>query len=163
MTSEQRILERERRRGRADALDLARRAPDMDGTALIAEEDKAPAWREDAVYTAAHIGCPVQDLGQVYTIRMAHTPAHNPGSRPKDLPAIYWRQNTSDPARAKEWMEPNGRSGVYIKGNCAVDAGRVWRSIFDGENVWRPSEAPQYWEDLGPCQPTAEGGDGRWI
>ena len=30
--------------GKADALNLASRAPDMDGTAFIAEEDHIPAW-----------------------------------------------------------------------------------------------------------------------
>ena len=39
MTAKQRVLDRERARGRADALDLAARASILDGTAIIAEED----------------------------------------------------------------------------------------------------------------------------
>ena len=152
MTAKQRVLERERARGRADALDLASRASSLDGTAIIAEEDHIPLWREDAAYTADMIGWPVQDNGQVYTILQAHTPANNPGSRPADLPAIYSRQNTSDPARAKPWMAPAGTSGVYLLGNCAVDDGHVWRSTFDGSNVWQPTAYPAAWEDLGPVE-----------
>ena len=152
MSAKDRVLARERARGRSDALDLAGRAPDLDGTAIIAEEDHIPAWSETAVYTTDMIGWPVQDDGQVYTILQAHTPANNPGVRPADLPAIYSRQNTSDPARAKPWMAPAGISGVYVRGNCAVDEGHVWRSKFDGSNVWRPSEYPAGWEDLGTVE-----------
>ena len=88
----------------------------------------------------------------MYTIIQAHTPAHNPGSRPVDLPAIYSRKNTQDPKKAKPWMAPNGTSGVYIKGDCAIDNGHVWRSIFDGENVWQPTSYPAGWEDLGTVE-----------
>ena len=152
MTSKERVLTRERERGRADALNLASRASGMDGTAIIAEEDHIPPWNETAVYTAKMVGWPVRDNGQVYTIIQAHTPDHNPGSRPVDLPAIYSRKNTQDPKKAKPWMAPNGTSGVYIKGDCAIDNGHVWRSIFDGENVWQPTSYPAGWEDLGTVE-----------
>ena len=151
MTSKERVLSRERQRGRADALGLAARAADLDGTAIIAEEDHIPLWREDAVYTADMLGWPVTDGGQVYTILQPHTPANNPGSRPADLPAIYSRKNTQDPKRAKAWMPPDGLSGQYLIGDCAVDAGHVWRSSI-GNNVWKPSEYPDGWEDLGTVE-----------
>lgn len=148
MTSKDRVLSRERSRGRNAALALASRAPEMTGTALIAEQGDIPAWSEAAVYTADHVGCPVQDGDQVYIILQPHTPANNPGSRPADLPAIYSIRHTTDPARAKPYLPPNGTSGVYAKDDCAVDEGHVWRSTVDN-NVWRPSEYPAGWEDLG--------------
>lgn len=151
MNSKTRVLNRERARGRADALDLAARASAMDGTAIIAEEDHIPPWREDAAYTADMVGWPVTDDGQVYTILQAHTPANNPGSRPADLPAIYSIQHTRDPKRAKDWLAPNGTSGMYMAGDCAVDDGHVWRSSIDN-NIWRPSEYPDGWEDLGTVE-----------
>lgn len=151
MTAKDNVLSRERQRGRAAALDLARRAPELDGTAIIAEEDHIPPWREDAVYTADMLGWPVRDGDQVYTILQAHTPAHNPGSRPADLPAIYSIKHTRDPRRAKPYLPPNGTSGMYMAGDCAVDGGRVWRSGIDS-NVWRPSEYPAGWEDLGTVE-----------
>ena len=156
MTSKERVLDRERQRGKAAALDLAARAPEMTGTAIIAEQDTIPVWREDAVYTAKHVGFPVRDGGQVYTIIQPHTPAHNPGFRPADLPAIYSRQNTSDPKLAKDWMAPNGESGKYLKGNCCRDGGFVWQSDFDGQNTWRPTEVeltnPSLWIKLGTIE-----------
>lgn len=151
MTAKDRVLHRERERGRAAAMELAVRAYDMDGTELIAEQDHIPAWREDAVYTSDHVGFPVQDGDQVYTILQPHTPANNPGVRPADLPAIYSRKNTSDPKRAKPWLAPAGVSGVYIKGDCAMEGGRVYRSTIDN-NVWAPSGYPAGWEDLGAVE-----------
>lgn len=150
-TSKARVLAREQARGRADALDLASRASEMDGTAIIAEEDHIPPWRADAVYTVDMVGWPVTDDGQVYTILQPHTPANNPGSRPADLPAIYSIQHTRDSKRAKDWLAPNGTSGMYMTNDCAVDVGHVWCSCIDN-NVWRPSEYPDGWEDLGTVE-----------
>lgn len=151
MTSKERVLTRERERGKAAALGLASRAPEMDGTALIAEQDSIPAWREDAVYAADHVGYPVQDKGQVYTILMPHTPAHNPGSRPADLRAIYSLQHTKDPAKAKPWMPSYGTSGLYALDECATEIGRVWRNLYD-QNDFPPSALPERWEDLGSIE-----------
>lgn len=144
-----------RRQGRADALELASRASQMDGTAIIAEEDKIPAWSENAVYTAAQVGWPVQDQGQVYQIQMPHTPAHNPGFRPADLRAIYSLLHTTDPARAKPWMASYGTSGLYkLNEVCTYpDADgvvHVWRNLWDN-NEYPPMtlNVEGRWEDLG--------------
>ena len=143
------------KQGKADALDLASRAPQMDSTAIIAEEDHIPAWNENAVYTTKHVGFPVQDNGQVYTILMPHTPAHNPGYRPADLWAIYSLLHTTDPYRAKPWMPSYGTSGLYkLNEVCtypnAQGVEHVWR------NLWNDNEFPPLtlnvesrWEDLG--------------
>lgn len=147
MTAKSRVLNRERERGRADALGLAVRAYDMDGTELIAEQGHIPAWREDAVYTSDHVGFPVQDGDQVYIILQPHTPAHNPGARPADLPAIYSIRHTTDPKMAKPYMPPNGTSGMYMKDDCTVENGAVYRSTIDN-NVWAPSGYPAGWEKL---------------
>ena len=164
-TSKERVLQREHDRGlpvgkmqgRADALDLAARAPGMDGTAIIAEEAKIPAWSPDAVYTAEHVGFPVQDDGQVYTITMPHTPAHNPGSRPADLRAIYSLLHTTDPAKAKPWVASYGTSGLYMVDECCThphaETGllHAWRNTYDN-NEYPPQTqgAESRWVDLGP-------------
>ncbi|MBR6604635.1 MAG: hypothetical protein IKK92_01985 [Prevotella sp.] len=151
MTSKERVLERERQRGKAAALNLAVRAPEMTGTAIIAEQDHVPNWNENAVYKAEHIGFPVQDNDQVYTILQPHTPAHNPGSRPADLPAIYSIKHTTDPVKAKPYMAPNGTSGMYMTGDCCTYNGRVWRSDQDN-NIWVPGTAGVKWIDIGPVE-----------
>lgn len=144
-----------RTQGRADALDLAARAPEMDGTAIIAEESKVPAWSENAVYTSKQAGYPVQDRGQVYTIQMPHTPAHNPGYRPADLRAIYSLLHTTDPYRAKPWMPSYGTSGLYKLNECCTYLGtdgveHVWRNLWD-DNDFPPLtlNVESRWEDLG--------------
>lgn len=141
--------------GMRDALDLANRAPRMDGTAIIAEEDHIPAWSENAVYTADHVGFPVQDKGQVYTILMPHTPAHNPGSRPENLRAIYSLLHTKDPAKAKPWMASYGTSGLYKVDECCTHphtdgTTHVWRNKYEN-NEFPPLTltVEDRWEDLG--------------
>ena len=141
--------------GRRDALDLAGRAKDMDGTAIIAEEDHIPAWSETAVYTADHVGFPVQDDGQVYTILMPHTPAHNPGSRPENLRAIYDLKHTKDPHKAKPWMASYGISGLYMVDECCTypdydGIDHVFRNKYDN-NEFPPLtlNVEDRWEDLG--------------
>lgn len=149
MTSKERVLQRERERGTADARNFASRVvvENLDGTAIIAQQDKVPAWSEKAVYGADLAGCPVQDGDQVYTLLSAHTPAHNPGFRPADLPAIYSIKHTKDPARAKPFMAPNGTSGVYMMRDCCKENGVVYRSLNDN-NVWAPSAYPSFWEEV---------------
>lgn len=141
--------------GRRNALDLAARAPKMDGTAIIEEEDHIPAWNETAVYTQKHVHCPVQDKGQVYTIEMPHTPAHNPGSRPENLRAIYSLLHTKDPAKAKPWMPSYGTSGLYKIDECctwpvADGSTHVFRNKHDN-NEYPPLtlNVEDRWEDLG--------------
>lgn len=150
MTSKERVLQRERERGTADARNFASRAvvENLDGTALIAQQSKIPAWSEKAVYGADLVGCPVQDGDQVYTLLSAHTPAHNPGFRPADLPAIYSIKHTTDPALAKPYLAPNGVSGAYKFGDCCKYEGVVYRSIFEGDNVWSPVDYPAGWEEV---------------
>ena len=141
--------------GKADALDLAARAPGMDGTAIIAEEEKVPAWSENAVYTEKHLHYPVQDKGQVYTIETPHRPSDNPGSRPENLRAIYYLLHTKDPAKAKPWMASYGTSGLYKIDECCtwpVEDGstHVFRNKQDN-NQYPPLtlNVEHYWEDLG--------------
>ena len=148
MSSKENVLKRERERGRAAAQNLANRAPGLNGTALIAEEDHIPAWSENAVYTVSMVGWPVRDMEQVYTILQPHTPAHNPGIRPKDLPAIYSIKHTQDPKKAKPWQMPSGTSGMYNTNDCCTQTGGVWQSKMDA-NVWPPSDYPAGWAYIG--------------
>ena len=147
MNSKERVLQREREKGRADALALASVANEMTGTDLIHNEDKIPAWSESAVYTAEHIGFPVRDGGQVFTILQPHTPAHNPGVRPADLPAIYSIQHTKEVDDAKEYQPPAGTSGMYMEDEVCIRLDKTWRSLKDN-NPYPPGEVgtDTFWE-----------------
>ena len=147
MTSKERVLERQRKMGREAALSLASRASMLNGTQLIDEQDDIPMWSETAIYTVDHVGYPVQDLDQVYTILQPHTPAHNPGVRPADLPAIYSIQHTKDPTKAKPYLPSHGTSGMYMLDEVCTKDGSTWRST-KNDNPYPPNEigTEDFWE-----------------
>lgn len=145
MTSKDLILDVMRAQGTADALDLRGRAAEMDGTGIIAEESKAPAFDPTKDYTGWPMGAPVVDDGQVYKLLQPYNASTWPDQRPADLPALWSICHTKDPDRAKPYLAPNGTSGMYMTGECCTEGGSVYRSTID-DNVWRPSEYPQGWE-----------------
>lgn len=157
MTSKERVLQREHDRGkpigkvqgRADALDLAARAPEMDGTAIIAEENHIPAYSATADYSKQKAGIPVQDDGQVWLLLQPHNAAHYTG-RPATLRALWGLAHTKDPAKAKPWVAPYGTSGLYRIDEVCTHNGHVWRNLWDN-NEYPPEtlNVESRWEDLG--------------
>lgn len=157
MTSKERVLQREHDRGkpigkvqgRADALDLAARAPGMDGTAIIAEENHIPAFSTNADYSKQKAGIPVQDDGQVWLLLQPHDAAHYTG-RPATLRALWGLAHTKDPAKAKPWVAPYGTSGLYRIDEVCTHNGHVWRNLWDN-NEYPPEtlNVESRWEDLG--------------
>ena len=150
MNSQTLILDIMRAQGKADALDLRGRAHDLDGTAIIAEESKIPAFDPEKDYTGWPQGAPVTDGGQVWTLLQPYNAANYPQQRPSDLRALWGLAHTKDPARAKPYVEPLGISGVYMTGECctdphAEDPTAVYRSKVDN-NAYSPSAYAQNWE-----------------
>lgn len=152
MTSKERVLSRERERGKAAALDLAARAPELDGTAIIAEDSKVPlfAWGRD--YSKCAPGSPIAEIIdgelQVFTMITPVNTAHYPGITPNTERSLYSLCHTKDPARAKPWVAPLGTSGLYAVDECCTDAGHVWRNTY-ASNEFSPSALPERWVDLG--------------
>lgn len=162
MTSKERVLQREHDRGhpagkvqgKADALDLAARAPEMDGTAIIAEEQKIPAWNQDTDYSKQTAGIPVQDEDQVWLLIQPHNAAHYPG-RPSANRALWGLAHTKDPAKAKPWVASYGTSGMYKLDECCTyphtdGTIHVFRNKHDN-NEYPPLtlNVEDRWEDLG--------------
>ena len=150
MKSQDMILSIMRAQGKADALSLRERASEMDGTAIIAEENKIPAFDPEKDYTGWPQGSPVQDDGQVYGLLQPYNASTQPGQRPKDLPALWSIKHTKDPARAKPWVAPQGIGGIYSKDECCTDPNAedpttVYRSKEDN-NAFSPSAYPNNWE-----------------
>lgn len=140
--------------GRRNALDLASRAPDMDGTAIIAEEDHIPAWSEKADYTAQPAGIPVQDEGQVWLLLIPHNAAHYTG-RPSKNRALWGLAHTTDQHKAKPWVASYGTSGLYKINECCTwlhpdGTTHVHRNKHDN-NEFPPLtlNVEDRWEDLG--------------
>ena len=161
-TSKERVLQREhdkgvpvgKAHGRADALDLASRAPNMDGTAIIAEEQKIPAWNAQADYTSQKPGIPVQDEGQVWLLLQPHNAAHYLG-RPSTLRSLWGLAHTKDPAKAKPWVASYGTSGLYMLEECCTHPHtdgsiHVFRNLYEGNEYPPLTMNVEYrWEDLG--------------
>ena len=150
MTNKELILGVMRQQGKADALDLRGRAKDMDGTGIIAEETKVPAFDPQKDYSKWPAGSPVADDGQIWTLIQPYNAAHYTG-RPSSLRALWGLCHTKDPNRAKEWIAPYGTSGLYAVDECCVDAGHVWRNTH-ANNEFAPSALPERWADLGSVE-----------
>ena len=153
MNSRAVIMEVMRAQGRADALSLRERASQLDGTAIIAEEGKIPAFDPAKDYIGWPAGAPVTDEAQVWILIQPYNAANYPGQRPSGLRSLWGLAHTKDPARAKPWVAPLGVSGVYMKGEVCTDPSAddptaVYRSLSDN-NAFSPSAYPPGWEQVG--------------
>lgn len=132
--------------GRRDAADLRARAPDLDGTAIIREEVKAPDFDPTKDYTDWPRGAPVTDEGQVWLLLQPHNAAHSEG-RPSTLRALWGLAHTKDPDKAKPFVAPYGTSGIYMAGECVLEDGAVYRCN-RGNVVHPPAELPEAWDKI---------------
>lgn len=151
MNSQDLILTMMRTQGKADALDLRSRSGSMDGTALIAEEEKVPAFNPAKDYSGWPVGAPVTDEGQVWTLLQPYNAAHYSG-RPSTLRALWGLAHTKDPAKAKPFVPSQGTSGLYAVGECCTDPNAedptaVYRCKVDN-NEYPPSAYPDNWEQV---------------
>lgn len=150
-------------RGLADAADLQERSGSMDGTQLYAEEEKIPDFAA-AVQVKNMLERPAgqeggfvcrASSGRVCRLIQAYDSNTYPQEPDSAELAAQWRVVYSiDPRKAKPFLQDGAVLAVsyYNKGECCTDAGHVWRSTYDGANVWAPSTTPQYWEDLGTIE-----------
>ena len=139
------VLSIMREEGRRQALDLQGRASSMTGTELIAEEDAAPDFDPEKDYSEWPAGSPVADDGQVWTLLQPHNAAYYQG-RPATLRAIWGLAHTTDPAKAKPWVDPYGTSGMYMAGECyRDDGGTVYRCLANN-TVSDALALPGVWE-----------------
>lgn len=136
-------IEAMKAKGTADALELRARAKDMDGTAIIAEEEKIPDW-EKKDYSAYPVGSPVADDGQVWTLLQPYDATVHT-AQPKDLRAMWGLCHTKDPLKAKAWVDPYGTSGMYMVDECYTDGEKVYRCLVEQTN-FDAKAMPTQWE-----------------
>lgn len=135
-------------KGKADALDLRERSPKMDGTAIIDEEEKIPAWSHEKDYSTWAAGNPVRDDDQVWTLIQPHNASSYEG-RPSTLRALWGLCHTTNPNKAKEWVDPLGTSGMYMKDECYHDEENVYQSLQDNL-VYNYQALPSAWKIVKP-------------
>lgn len=134
-----------REAGRQAALSLRASASGLTGTEIIDREQDAPLFDPQKDYSGWPVNSPVRDGGQVWLLLQPYNAAFYP-QRPAELRALWGLAHTTDPSKAKPWVDPYGTSGMYMKGECYVDEnGVVWRCKDD--NVVHPASVlPAAWE-----------------
>lgn len=149
MTSKEIVINTHRNMGRADALALREKAVagSLTDTQIIDSEEAVPAWSEKRDYTNAAAGTPVTHDGQVYGLLQPHNAAHYPSTTPATLPALWRVKHTTNPAKAKPWVQPTSTSDMYLVGECMIwTDGAVMRATRD--TTYSPDEYAADWETV---------------
>ena len=142
------ILEAMHTAGAADASAIAAKSVsgEADGAALIAAEEQIPTWRQRD-YTDVPIGTPYKYGDQVYKLWQAHDATNQPDWTPDKAVSLWDICHTTDPAKAKPYVTPQGTRGMYQTGDVCTEGGKLYRSTMEN-NVWEPSAYPQGWEEI---------------
>lgn len=142
------ILEAMHTAGAADASAIAAKSVsgEADGTSLIAAEKQIPTWRQRD-YTDVPIGTPYKYADQVYKLWQAHDATNQPDWTPDKAVSLWDICHTTDPAKAKPYVTPQGTRGMYQTGDVCTEGGKLYRSTMEN-NVWEPSAYPQGWKEI---------------
>lgn len=145
MTKDEAIIKM-KEKGADDAASLRVRANAMTGTEIIAEEIAVPDFDAQKDYSACPVGTPVADEGQVWTLIQPYNAANYDG-RPSTLRALWGLCHTTDPTKAKPWVDAHGTSGMYMTGECYKAAdGTVYRCK-QNNCVYDVTALPSAWEE----------------
>lgn len=147
MTSKERVLSRERERGRLDAESMQTRALDMTGTELYAEEYKLPHFKA-AVANKNMLERPVgfvcrSTAGRMVRLLQPYDSTIYP-QEPEELPAQWGFKWSTDPAKALPFVAIS--TSPYMTGDCCTENDVIYRSLIDN-NVWSPANYPTGWEE----------------
>lgn len=150
-TSKERVLQRERERGRMAAQAVQEASPTMTGTELNAADDRIPrfaeavkrknmldrkAGQEDGFVCRSSAGRVVR-LIQNYDSDIFT-------GEPEELPAQFRFVWSKDPAKAKPFISSS--TSYYNTGDCCLNkAGQAVRSKID-VNTFDPDVSPEFWE-----------------
>lgn len=119
----------------------------LDGTTVIANESIIPQWRQGP-YAQDTVGAPVRCGGQVYKVWQAHDSTQQPDWTPELAVSLFDIFHTTDPSRAKPWMQASGTRGMYMTGEvCLWTDGLTYRSTMDN-NIWSPEAYAGGWEAI---------------
>lgn len=150
MTSKERVLQRERDRGRVAALEVQTKSPEMTGTELNSLDDRIPQFKEavkrmnmldrKAGLTDGFV-CK-SSAGRVVRLIQNYDSNIFTGE-PEELPAQYGFVWSNDPAKAKPFIALS--TSPYMKGNCCSENDVVYRSVID-YNAHAPSAYPDGWQ-----------------
>ena len=148
MTSKERVLQRERDRGRMAAQEVQTKSTDMTGTELNAVDDRIPrfaaaAARKNMLDRPVGFVCK-STAGRVVKLLQPYD-SDIYTQEPEELPAQWGFAWSTDPAKALPFVAMS--TSPYNKDDCCTEGSKVYRSTLDN-NVWSPSAYPQGWEEV---------------
>lgn len=147
MEAKEYVLDKMKEVGLRAAEDLQAKAPEMDGTQLIDQENDIPDFDPDKhQYLNWTAGQAVRDDGQVWKLLQPYDSSIYKG-HPNDMRAQWGLMHTKNPTKAKPFVPAQGTSGMYMIDECCAEGGKVYRSKVDN-NVWEPLEYPDGWEEV---------------
>lgn len=148
MTSKERVLQRERDRGRLAALEVQEKSQDMTGTELNAVDDRIPSFaravkNQNMLTRLVGFVCK-SSAGRIVRLLQNYDSDVFTGE-PEELPAQWGFAWSQDPAKALPFIALS--TSPYNTGDCCTENGITYRSKIDG-NVHAPSAYPQGWEQV---------------
>ena len=151
MTSKERVLQRERERGRMAAQAVQEASPTMTGTELNAADDRIPRFTEAVKHKNMldrkagqddGVGC-LSSAGRVVRLIQNYDSDIFTGE-PEELPAQWRFVWSTDPSKAKPFIASS--TSYYNTGDCCLNkAGKPVRSKID-VNTFDPDVSPEFWE-----------------
>lgn len=152
MTSKERVLQRERDRGRTAAQEVQMKSPEMTGTELNAVDDNIPMFAEavkvmnmlkrKAGQTDGFV-CKSSAGRVVRLIQNYDSDIFT--DEPEGLAAQWGFVWSTDPAKALPFIALS--TSPYMKGDCCLDGAGVPKRSKQDSNVWSPEEYPAAWEE----------------
>lgn len=150
-TSKERVLQRERDRGRLAAQAVQEASPTMTGTELNAADDRIPRFAEAVKHKNMldrkagqkdGFVC-LSSAGRVVRLIQNYDSDVFTGE-PEELPAQFRFVWSHDPAKAQPFLASS--TSYYNTGDCCLNrAGQPVRSKID-VNTFDPDVSPEFWE-----------------
>lgn len=146
MTSKERVLSRERDRGRLAAQEVQEKSSGMTGTELYAVDDRIPRFsaavkQQNMLTRAVGFVCR-STAGRVVRLLQIYDSDVYTGE-PEELPAQWGFVWSTDPAKALPFVAIS--TSPYNVGDCCTENGQTYRSKIPS-NVYAPSAYPAGWE-----------------
>lgn len=134
--------------GRANALSVQEKAPEMSGTELYAKDRDIPGFRaacivKNMLERSAGFVCLSPSGRVVRLIQPYDSTVYT--QEPEALSAQWGFVWSTDPAKALPFVAIS--TSPYNIGDCCTEGGVVYRSTI-ANNVWSPAAYPTGWEEV---------------
>lgn len=148
MTSKERVLSRERKRGYEAAKAVQDGAENMTGTELYAVDDCIPSFiaacaKKNMLDRPVGFVCK-SSAGRVVKLLQVYD-SNIYTQEPEELPAQWGFKWSTDPEKALPFISIS--TSPYAKGDCCLNIDGVPKRSKIDNNVWSPDTNPEYWED----------------